>query len=318
MTGTQTIESLTTLTQRPELAFFDLQHLSVICIQGPQAIDFLQGQLTCDVIGLSHQEWVWGAHCDAKGKMVASFRIMKRDDALYLLIPKSLAPLHEMHLKKYAVFHQVEIHTLQARIIGIEGTHAFSWLQEQDFLADTKVKHYDSGFVLQDVERAILIHFSQDALPPQMQHVNINNTYAHWQGLEILSGYPLFEAQSQGQFIPQMMNLDTLGGISLTKGCYIGQETVARMTYRGGNNRGLFVLVGTCSTTRSLHDALEMKMDAGYRKAGDALQLYQSGDQCALTLVLRKDTDLHAEFRFVDDPASSLRIMPLSTTKQES
>lgn len=310
MTGLQTLDRLPKLNHLPELTSIKLEHLSLICIQGPQAVDFLQGQLTCDVVGLRADQWLWGAHCDAKGKMVASFRILKQKDALYMLVSKSIAPLHEMHLKKYAVFHQVEIHTVQACIVGLCGAHAITWLSEASMLTDAPVCHIQNGMVLRDGERAIMIHWDITELPEHLAQQSVQQDTALWQGLEILNGYPLFDAPHQGKFIPQMLNLDSLGGISLTKGCYIGQETVARMTYRGGNNKALFVLVGSASKTHEAGVNIEMKLDTGTRRAGEALQLYQEDHHYALTIVLRKDIDLKTQFLFADDAESDLHIVP--------
>ncbi len=297
------IDELTTFADLPDLGFASLKHLGLIKVTGTQAVDFLQGQFTCDVVNLDQNTWCWGAHCDAKGKMISCFRLFKQADKIFLLLPQSLIRLQIEHLKKYAVFHQVNIEACDIELRGICGTDASAWLiQHYDITGETLSlgEHYA---ILHAQDRAIIIDFS--ASLPEVEY-NLNTQI--WQGLEILNGYPLFEAAHQGQFVPQMLNLDTLGGICLTKGCYIGQETIARMTYRGGNKRALYVLTGQSQHTHTIGDSIEMQLEKGYRKAGEVLQIFQNQHLCLLTAVMRNDVEHNMKFRFAHEDASELGI----------
>ena len=108
---------------------------------------------------------------------------------------------------------------------------------------------------------------------------------ALWWGLDIKAGIPHLEAVHQGEYIPQMLNLQALEGISFTKGCYMGQEIVARAKYRGANNRALFVLSGTAATQVASGDTLEIQLGDNWRRSGLVLNAWQQQGQVWLTAV---------------------------------
>ena len=111
--------------------------------------------------------------------------------------------------------------------------------------------------------------------------------------------------------MPQMCNLQAVNGISFNKGCYMGQETVARMKYRGGNKRALYILAGTTQNTITLESQLELALGAGFKKTGTIIEYAQSGEHVILTAVLPNDTTEAAVLRFADDETSSLSVQPL-------
>ena len=134
---------------------------------------------------------------------------------------------------------------------------------------------------------------------------------ALWWGLDIKAGIPHLEAVHQGEYIPQMLNLQALEGISFTKGCYMGQETVARAKYRGANNRALFVLAGQASGPVASGDTLEIQLGDNWRRSGMVLNAWQQDGQLWLTAVLPKDTEADASFRLKQEEGSRLSLQPL-------
>ncbi len=108
-----------------------------------------------------------------------------------------------------------------------------------------------------------------------------------------------------------MLNLQALDGISFTKGCYMGQETVARAKYRGANNRALFVLSGTATTPVASGDTLEIQLGDNWRRSGMVLNAWQQDGELWLTAVLPKDTEADARFRLKQEEGSSLSLQPL-------
>lgn len=134
---------------------------------------------------------------------------------------------------------------------------------------------------------------------------------ALWWGLDIKAGIPHLEAVHQGEYIPQMLNLQALEGISFTKGCYMGQEIVARAKYRGANNRALFVLAGQASGPVVSGDTLEIQLGDNWRRSGMVLNVWQQQGQLWLTAVLPKDTEADASFRLKQEEGSRLALQPL-------
>ncbi|WP_342345842.1 hypothetical protein [Shewanella dokdonensis] len=101
-----------------------------------------------------------------------------------------------------------------------------------------------------------------------------------------------------------------LDGISFTKGCYMGQETVARMKYRGGNKRALYILKGQASVSVTPESTLELALAEGFRPQGTILEAVQIDGQLLLTAVLPNDTADDAVFRIAEDPQSQLTLQP--------
>jgi hypothetical protein len=221
-------------------------------------------------------------------------------------------------LKKYAVFSKAELVDVSDdySLLGVAGAKASTWLTEQlpGFNAEQQVSAVDGGAVLQDGERFILVlpKAQADAIC-QQPPVDASA----WQELEILAAYPNLPAAHMGQFVPQMCNLQAINGISFTKGCYMGQETVARMKYRGGNKRALYILKGKATVDVTPETTLEMALEGGFRKGGSIIEAVQRNGELLLTAVLANDTEVGAKFRIADDENSELTVMPLPYSLEE-
>ncbi|MFQ6370842.1 tRNA-modifying protein YgfZ [Shewanella sp. YIC-542] len=304
----------------PALLISPLSHLGLMQVTGEQNRSFLHGQITADVNALDANRWCWGAHCDPKGKMLSAFRLFAIADSMMLLMPKELLSSDLPEFRKYAVFSKAELDDVSAQwtILGITGTGAADWLHGQfpQFNREQPLCQLEQGVILNDGERFLLILPTQ-AAAERVQEMPLYH-HSAWQALEILAGYPGLDAAHQGQFVPQMCNLQALDGISFTKGCYMGQETVARMKYRGGNKRALYILKGHCSANVTPASTLELAMEEGFRPQGTIVEAVQNGDQLLLSAVLPNDTPADARFRIADDPQSLLALQPLPYTLENA
>ncbi|MBO2609004.1 tRNA-modifying protein YgfZ [Shewanella algae] len=302
----------------PDLLISRLSHLGLLAVTGEQGRSFIHGQVTTDISSLTAEQWRWGAHCDPKGKMLSSFRTSALGDALILMMPRDTLAADLPQLKKYAVFSKAELVDVSDdySLLGIAGAKAATWLAEQfpGFSPEQQVSAVDDGVVLQDGERFILVlpKARADALC-QQPPVDASA----WQELEILAAYPNLPASHMGQFVPQMCNLQAINGISFTKGCYMGQETVARMKYRGGNKRALYILKGKATVDVTPETTLEMALDEGFRKGGSIIEAVQRNGELLLTAVLANDTEVGAKFRIADDENSELTVLPLPYSLEE-
>ncbi|MES2997975.1 MAG: folate-binding protein [Pseudomonadota bacterium] len=215
----------------------NLVDLGLIQVTGKNSAQFLQGQLTCDVTEVNAEQSRLGAHCDAKGRVQATFRLFFYQDAYYFLLLKEVLPHLLLCLKKYAVFSAVNLIdvTQHWKIIGLgapSNTHLLSKkisLPKQDnsaTLSETIISLavLDSRFILlsADKESLSFIEGSFNELP-------INN----WHLWDIEAGIPMIYPETIGQFTPHQLNYPAIGGVSLNKGCYIGQEIIARTHYLG-------------------------------------------------------------------------------------
>ncbi|HHQ4697063.1 tRNA-modifying protein YgfZ [Aeromonas veronii] len=282
---------------------FPLTKLAITRISGQDRAKYLQGQVTCDVNALQPGQQTPGGHCDPKGKLWSNFRLLCLDDSLLLLTSPSVLERQLPELKKFAVFSKVEITADERHATGIAGTGSDGWIAAQFGLLQSGL--IDGGMAVKiEQDRWLLVSNQQaDALPQGDESL--------WWGLEIKAGLPHMEAVHQGEFIPQMLNLQALDGISFNKGCYMGQETVARAKYRGANNRALFLLAGTTGEPVASGDTLELQLGDNWRRSGMVLNAWQQAGQVWLTAVLPKDTEADAQFRLKQDEGSRLTLQPL-------
>ncbi len=290
---------LPSLSQLPDTYLIELTDFGAVSLSGEEQSKYLQGQVTCDVNNSTAQNLLVGAHCDAKGKVFSVFRLINRSSAHLLLQPKASIANSLKELQKFGVFAKVTIEDVQnLSFIALVGEQASSLLQKEfsqvpDSLTpvvqiDSTSLVYLAGeqprYIIIDDESSISAISQTLALPVYKQAV--------WDLLEITQGFPILSAQSSGQYVPQMLNLQAINGISFTKGCYLGQETVARMQYLGKNKRALFSLATKLEQPLQAEDIIEKQLGENWRKAGDLLASYQADDgSCVIQAVLANDNE---------------------------
>lgn len=233
----------------------DLSHLGLIAVQGPDADSFLQGQLTCDVQQATLDHSILGAFCSPKGRALACLRLFRRGDAVYLELPQELVEPTLIRLRKYVLRAKVTLEDASHRLVkfGVAGPHAEAVLTNQFGAipeAINSVIHTTGEWPDITVIRlpGITPRFELHGPLPVMQalwkaldtHVIFTGAEP-WRLLDILAGIPTIYPETVEAFVPQMINLDALDGISFRKGCYTGQEVVARMHYLGKLKRRMYV-----------------------------------------------------------------------------
>lgn len=291
---------LPSLSQLPETFLVDLNDFGAISLSGEEQSKYLQGQVTCDVNSSIETNLLVGAHCDAKGKVFSVFRLINRSAAHLLLQPKASIESSLKELKKFGVFAKVTIEETQdLSFTALIGKQASSLLQREftqipDSLSpvvqigSTSLVYLcgeQPRYIIIDDHAAISSLINKLALPVYSQDI--------WNLLEISQGFPILNAETSGHYVPQMLNLQAINGISFTKGCYLGQETVARMQYLGKNKRALFSLHVQLEQPYQVDDVLEKQLGDNWRKAGDVLAYYQADDgSCFIQAVLVNDGEL--------------------------
>ncbi len=288
---------LPSLAQLPDTYLIELTDFSAISLKGEEQSKYLQGQVTCDVNNSSDENLLIGAHCDAKGKVFSVFRLVNRLSAHLLLQPKASIANSLQELKKFGVFAKVTIREVEnLNFIALVGEQANTSLQQKfsqvpDSLSPviqvgTSTLVYLAGevprYIIIDESETITSLITNFALPTYPQAV--------WNLLEILHGFPILPSDNNASYVPQMLNLQAINGISFTKGCYLGQETVARMQYLGKNKRALFTLQAQLDKPLEVDDIIEKQLGDNWRKAGDILSAYQANDgSCIIQAVLTND-----------------------------
>ncbi|AMW16496.1 folate-binding protein YgfZ [Glaesserella parasuis] len=268
--------------QQPELCVALTQY-RLIEVAGIDAEKYLQGQLTCDVAKLAVGEQTLTCHCDPKGKMSALFRLYRATaEQFFLIIQQNLLPEALVQLKKYAVFSKVTFTELDQALFGTTSGEIIAKFNE----------NVTACYLDEEPKRTI---FWGDIA------VEANGDGSLWDLIDIQQGVPLLYKANQFELIPQATNLQQLDkAISFTKGCYIGQETVARAKYRGANKRAMFTFVGNVEGEIELPavaSSIEMQLGENWKNTGTILAVQRYQQQLWLQVVLNKELDPEANFR---------------------
>lgn len=193
-------------------------------IQGPDASKFLQGQVTCDVAQTSISTGSYGAHCNPKGRVLFSFYLYRRaDDCFWLQIPSSLLNQAYQDLKKYSVFSKVTLSILELPIKLIHSTQV---------LSDRIIQ--DAAGIIRQRSQGYCEIIGQTS---SLNLLDATDANVHWSLLDIQEGIAHIVAETREQFTPEEINFTLIDAVSFRKGCYTGQEIVARMHYKGKHKR---------------------------------------------------------------------------------
>jgi hypothetical protein len=229
----------------------DLSQLALLRAEGADAQNFLQGQLSNDIRLVSEAGAQLSAYCNAKGRMFGIFLIFRRtDDAYYLQLPAALAEPMLKRLRMFILRAKVKLEFADTglRRIGLSGPNAEVLLKNA--LGNAPANAYD-GITRDDVTAIRLPgpHARFELIAPQARLMPLWQALSAkampvgagpWSWFDIMAGIPAILPGTVEEFVPQMANLDLVGGVSFTKGCYPGQEIVARMHYLGRLKQRMF------------------------------------------------------------------------------
>jgi len=251
-----------------DCALVDLSDLGLIAVSGPEAQTFLQGQLTNDLIGLAPGESSLGSYCTPKGRMLSTFRIFKVDEAVYLQLPRTQAAATAQRLGMFLLRAKARIEDASDRFatIGVAGDCAPDLLARRFGAVPTGDNQWsrhtigqarpatsdaanqpDAGDLIAmrvpgSVPRFVILAppaTLEDLWDDFAAHASVLNA-DYWALLDIRAGIPTIYRETSEAFVPQTANLDLLQGVSFKKGCYTGQEIIARMRYLGQVKRRLY------------------------------------------------------------------------------
>jgi len=230
-------------------AFFcSLSHEGILAVRGSDAGKFLQGQLTCNIAYLDEHTSSLGSRCMQKGRMQSSFRILPEGDGFLLAMTRELLEPQLADLKKYAVFSKAKLTDESDAWVRFgldQGQAALAALGiEVPAEAGATVRHDGLIAITVSPDRVELWApaAQAEAVRTQLAAHLPEGELDDWLLGQIRAGIGQVMEQTRELFIPQMINLQAVGGVSFKKGCYTGQEIVARMQYLGKLKRRLYRL----------------------------------------------------------------------------
>lgn len=231
-----------------------LSNLKVIEISGKDAKKFLHSQLTNHVEALDKNTLQLNGYCDPKGRLIALFYLIRLADKYLILIDKSIVLNVVKRLQMFVLMAAVEFKPSELQCLGFaqQLLNNTSDLITDAALSPCSITIDNNGLILARLNGKLARHLiigdgSQlGQIWGTLSKDNLVCNDSVWHLLDITQGQPTLAEKTQGIFVPQMMNLDLVGGLSFNKGCYPGQEVVARMHHLGKLKRRMYRLHIIC------------------------------------------------------------------------
>ena len=286
-----------------------------LLISGADNRKYLQGQTTCDLDSLTDDNFLHGAHCDAKGKMWSQFYLASIGEQLVTVAFRDELNASATQWKKFGVFSKVSFKAGQQHyaVFGIGGGDANSLVSKLGFSLPQPgglSRHQGALLMALAQHHFLLLMPLNDAktlmttsLPFAAPNV--------WLAQHIQHGFSYLEQELIGALVPQMLNLQALNAISFTKGCYIGQETVARLKYRGGNKRAAYILQADTTELPAAGTDIELQLGDNWRRSGQVVNAANINNTLWLIAVLPNDITPADPLRLSSESAPALRFVPL-------
>jgi tRNA-modifying protein YgfZ len=257
---------------------FDLSSNGLIAVNGDDALTFLQGQFTND-IKLVQEAAQFTGYCTAKGRLLALFYAFSINEIIYLQCPRTLIPELVKRLRMFVMRSKVVVEDVSEQfvILGLASADSAAHIQHLPLHAHqssqtpfgTLIRLPDSHGK-QRAQLIIAIAQAEQAWTTLAATFNPADSQ-QWDALEIQAGIPQVYKATQEQFVPQMVNLDALNGINFKKGCYTGQEIVARTHYLGKvKRRTLLAILPDTETAPQVGDPV---LDAKQQEAGQLVRV---------------------------------------------
>lgn len=215
-----------------------ISHLKLIKVSGDDAASFLQGQLSNDIQALD-SGWQFSAYCTPKGRAFATFIVWQSKDLFFLLCDNDITESVLKRLRMYVMRSKVVFEVLATNPISVFKQTDLDALSPKLMITSERYSMASSNglSVLFFGSRALVIDHKEALDNIELDHAESND----WAKADIKDALPIVTAQTSEMFIPQMLNMDILNGISFKKGCYTGQEIIARMRYLGKIKQRSFV-----------------------------------------------------------------------------
>jgi len=227
----------------------DLSQLGVIAFRGGEAASFLQSQLTNDVRGLQTDAAQWNGYCSPKGRLLGNFLVWRQGEDYCLQLSGDILP---------SVLKRLSMFIMRAKVQGrdasdenvrlvVSGKRAAAMVSTTMGVLPNTTMHTvsgESGQVIRVGDDKFVLSILPERAATVWQGLREAATPVGapvWDWLRLNAGIPMIVAATQEQFVPQMVNFEVIGGVSFQKGCYPGQEIVARSQYLGKLKRRMFL-----------------------------------------------------------------------------
>ena len=283
-------------------------------VEGADAAGFLHSQLTTDVAGLASGQAGLSAWCDPKGRVIATFILARLDETYWLLLPGALKEVFIKRLKMYVLRSAVNIvdatcapgscatvsvpaKDITTLLPGLAANPDQSVICHNDYTLVTYPA--DVTTILTGREKISRLRRAYETYFLDMDRRTLNKT-------SIRQGIPWLQAETSGRFLPQELNLDTLNALSFDKGCYPGQEIIARLRYRGEVKR--YLCYATTENRTPLEPGAGLVSEEEGKNIGAVVNSTVTDKGQELLVVLERDHIESGKVIVKDIPGCLLRV----------
>ena len=263
-----------------------LDHLGIIELQGNDSVEFLQGQMTQDIYSIEDSKAALTSILNPQGRIISTAFIFKWGESFILMVSNEVRDKLIAWLSRFILRSKVQITQSEDCVFGLNQENARK-------LCDVlNVKAKDTSFesdtsclktIEADDERAFLVSKSERFL----DNLSISTLATKdWKMANINAGIPTIYRENIEKFIPQMVNLDLINGISFSKGCYTGQEIVARVQHKGKVKQRMFHITGKASNKKIDPGTAILCEDA---KVGTVIESLEDNGQMHALGVIKND-----------------------------
>ncbi len=299
--------------------FCPLDHFGSLSLSGPDAQKFLQGQITSDVSKVTQSFGQAGAYCTPKGNVVANFNLVTHADTLLMHMPISMVESVHKAMSKYIVFSKAHLQDAsndwsRFEVWGDDAmaciTNTFGFAPQGQHACIQDVNYLVWSHDANNNEFIVYCSLSHKAqiMSQLEQQASIADKSA-WEAKQINNGLVYVTPQISDSYVPQMLNLQATGSIDFKKGCYTGQEIVARMQYLGKLKRHL--LIGQVTTPVALE--VGQQIDASKRKnVGRITSVASTGaDSYEFTAVVNRTEAQEDTLHLNEQDGAIINLIPL-------
>ncbi|MCW8962396.1 MAG: folate-binding protein [Gammaproteobacteria bacterium] len=301
----------------------DLSHYALLAINGEDAKDFLHTQFINDIDSLDESHSHLNGYCNPKGRLIANFRVFWREDTIYLRFPADLLDAVSKKLNMYKMRSKVNIedHSDDMVRIGYSGKTADTRLAEilsriPD--AENEVVTIDNLSVIRipGITPSYELYGDAGLITDIWTKLDVQDApvgMPAWQLIEVLAGIPHVTLASTEQHVPQMLNYQAIDGLSFTKGCYPGQEIVARMHYLGKLKKRMYLARVQADEAPHVNQELVSSNTETGSRTGHLINVaaHPDGDYAVLAVIQISDAEsekIHLDS--IDGPVLELQELP--------
>lgn len=301
--------------------YFDLSHFSLLEISGKDAFDFLHGQLTCDLNELEKYGWLFGAWCLPNGKVICTFIIFSKNNSFFLVLPSMIKDKIIKRLSMYILRSEVTMTDASDdyAMFGFAGND-ISKILGPLITENVSVReniYISSDFLilqLWDQSPRYILVSKMEAVTELLNNITVTciaGERTMWSLLDIEAGLPWIINATSESFLPQMLNLDLMHGLSFKKGCYPGQEIIARLNYRGQLKKRLYLGSGNTAITPGPGDRLKDRNTGTI--IGEIIDAERNSSGGFEFLAVAESDNVNNETLVLNDvPETDIKLKPLS------